>query len=74
MPGAESDDEDLHFMHEFLELSWQKDGLDYDRYLREFESGPIGVFKSLVKLSKERRDSWRITWWDSVTNVQCNCR
>lgn len=55
LPEAESGNGDLHFAHESSELSWREDGLDYDRYLREFESGSTGVCKSLMKLSKEYR-------------------
>jgi len=55
LPGTKSNNEDLHFANEVPELSWREDGIDYDRYLRDFESDSTGICKSLMKLSKEYR-------------------
>jgi len=55
LPGTEPNNENLHFAHGVPELSWREDGIDYDRYLRNFESDSTGICKSLMKLSKEYR-------------------
>jgi len=53
LPGVKSDDKNLPFAHKYLDLGWQKDGLDYDRYLQNFEPNSTGIYKALMKLSKE---------------------
>ena len=73
LPSAESDDKDLHFAHDFPKLSWQEDGLNYDQYLREFESGSAGVFKSLMKLSKEYKANCGTLFLNSKKGLEADC-
>ena len=49
----EVDENSMFFLDESAKITWSDDGLDYDEFLSGFKKNTTGIYKSLMKISKQ---------------------